>query len=93
MFILTEKLKLNLFVMNKTIRLTRDIHYFVRGMLSWEDSIRLLDEIIDDPEWIDFLFIDILLYQVALKKQDDVQRVAEQKIYRRRNGKNQSFPG
>lgn len=47
------------------IRLNRDIHYFVRGMLSWEDYIRLLDEIIDDPEWMDLLFIDILFYEFA----------------------------
>jgi len=39
---------------------TQDIHNFVRGHLSWEESLRLLDEIIESEEWIQHLVIDML---------------------------------
>lgn len=45
--------------MSEEIRLTRDIHYFVRGQLSWEDSLRLLEEIVESEEWMSHLEIDI----------------------------------
>ena len=38
--------------MKDEIRLTRDIHNFVRGHLSWEESFRLLDEIVESEEWM-----------------------------------------
>jgi|GEM_PF-1766579 len=56
--------------MNKDIWLTKAIHYFVRGKLSWDESLKLLDEILDSEEWIEFLETDILLYQLAMEKQE-----------------------
>lgn len=56
--------------MSEEIRLTRDIHNFVRGKLSWEESLRLLDEILDSDEWLNHLEIDMLIYQIACKKQE-----------------------
>ncbi|MGF1671761.1 MAG: hypothetical protein ACFCU6_15050 [Balneolaceae bacterium] len=34
--------------------------YPVKEMIIWEESMRLLDEIIDDPKRMDFLFINIM---------------------------------
>jgi hypothetical protein len=56
--------------MNEEIRLTRDIHNFVRGHLSWKESLRLLDEIVESEEWLQHLEIDMLLYDMARKKQE-----------------------
>lgn len=50
--------------MTEEIRLTREIHNFVRGHLSWEESLWLLDEIIDSEEWLQFLEMDMLLYEL-----------------------------
>jgi len=36
--------------MNKEIRLTRDIPNFVRVKLNWEESLRLLEEILDSDD-------------------------------------------
>lgn len=47
--------------MSEEIRLTRDIHYFVRGKLNWGDSLRLLDEIVDSEEWLQFLEFEMYL--------------------------------
>jgi len=57
--------------MSEEIRLTRDIHNFVRGNLSWEESLRLLDEIVESEEWIQHLEIDMLLYEMACKKGEE----------------------
>ena len=56
--------------MNEVVRLTRDIHYFVRGELNWDESLQLLVEIADSQEWLDFLETDMLLYQMGLNKQE-----------------------
>ncbi len=58
--------------MTNEIRLTRDIHNFVRGHLNWEESLRLLDEIVESEEWIQHLEIDMLLYGMARKKREKV---------------------
>ena len=57
--------------MNKEIRLTRDIHNFARGHLSWEESLKLLDEIVESEEWIQHLEIDMQLYEMACKKGEE----------------------
>ena len=46
------------------IRLTRAIHEFVRGKSSWEESLQLLDEILDSDEWMDFLWMDEALHNL-----------------------------
>jgi len=56
--------------MKEEIRLTRDIHYFVRGHLSWEESLRLLDEIVESEEWMKHLEIDMQLYKMACKNRE-----------------------
>jgi hypothetical protein len=56
--------------MNEEIRLTRDIHNFVRGHHNWEESLRLLDEIVESKEWMKHLEIDMLLYKMACKKRE-----------------------
>jgi len=53
--------------MTDQIRLTKDIHGFVRGHLSWKESLRLLDEIIESDEWLQHLEIDILIHEMALE--------------------------
>lgn len=58
--------------MTEEIRLTRDIHNFVRGHLSWEESLRLLDEVVESEEWMKHLEIDMLLYDMARKKREKV---------------------
>lgn len=54
--------------MNEEIRLTRNIHNFVRGQLNWEGSLRLLNEIVESKEWLQILEIDMLLYEMAQEK-------------------------
>ncbi|PWN06098.1 hypothetical protein [Rhodohalobacter mucosus] len=56
--------------MTEEIRLTRDIHNFVRDHMCWEESLRLLDEIVESEEWIQHLEIDMLLYEMASKEQE-----------------------
>ena len=63
--------------MTEEIRLTRDIHNFVRGHLSSEEPLRLLDEIVESEKWMSHLQIDMMLYKMATEKQepksDDLQ--------------------
>ncbi len=54
--------------MNDIIRLTRQIHYFVRGKLNWEESLELLDEIVESEEWMSHLEMDMFLYNMAMKR-------------------------
>lgn len=54
--------------MSEEIRLTRDIHNFVRGKLSWDESLGLLDEILDSDEWLNHLELDMIIYHIACKK-------------------------
>lgn len=56
--------------MKDEIRLTRDIHNFVRGHLSWEESLRLLDETVESEEWFQHLVIDIILNKMACKNRE-----------------------
>lgn len=56
--------------MSEEIRLTRDIHNFVRGQLSWEESLRLLDEIINSDEWLNHIEMDMLIYEIAYRKRE-----------------------
>jgi len=51
--------------MEDEIRLTKAIHHFVRGQLTWEDSIHLLEEILESDEWLQFLEMDLLLFEMA----------------------------
>ena len=51
--------------MNDTVRLTWQIHYFVRDQLDWDEAIELLKEIGDSEEWIDILLMDMELYNLA----------------------------
>ena len=39
-------------MMDDIIRLTEQIHKFVRDQLSWEESLKLLDEIVESREYI-----------------------------------------
>ncbi|MEX0595005.1 MAG: hypothetical protein WD512_00785 [Candidatus Paceibacterota bacterium] len=50
--------------MKEEIKVTRDIHNFVRGKLSYEKSLKLLEKIGSDPEWIAHLEIDLMLHQM-----------------------------
>jgi hypothetical protein len=56
--------------MAEIIRLTREIHYFMRGKLSWEKSIWLLEEIVDSEDWLQHLEIGMLLYEIAMENQE-----------------------
>ena len=63
--------------MDKEIRLTRDIHNFVRGHLSWEESLRLLDEIVESEEWMSHLEIDMMIYKMAIEKQESENHILQ----------------
>ena len=39
-------------MMDDKIRLTELIHKFVRNQLTWEESLKLLDEIVESREYI-----------------------------------------
>jgi hypothetical protein len=39
-------------MMGDKIRLTEQIHKFNRNQLSWEESLKLLDEIVESQEYI-----------------------------------------
>lgn len=54
--------------MNEEIRVTRDIHNFVRGKLSYEKSLKLMNEVGSGPEWIAHLEIDMMLHQMFSKE-------------------------
>lgn len=41
--------------MEEEIKKTKSIHYLVRGDLSWDKSLKLLDEILESDEWWQFL--------------------------------------
>lgn len=56
--------------MTDEIRLTKAIHYFVRGELNWMESLELLDVIVDSSEWLMFLETEILLYEIACSDQE-----------------------
>lgn len=56
--------------MSEEVRLTRDIHNFVCGNLSWEESLRLLEEIVESEEWIQYLEIDMLRFDMTSKKRE-----------------------
>ena len=51
--------------MEEKIRLTKQIHKFVRNQLDWEESLKLLDEIVDSNEWMGHLEIDMAFYWLA----------------------------
>ena len=56
--------------MNDIIRLTRQIHYFVRGKLNWEESLELLDEIVESEEWMQHLEMDMLIYRIGMSRRN-----------------------
>lgn len=56
--------------MDQKTKLTKDIHNSVRGHLSWEESLRLLEEIVESEEWMQNLEIEVLLYHMSCKKQE-----------------------
>ncbi len=45
----------------KELRLTKGIHNLVRGTLTWEESWKLLSEVVESKEWIIFLEIEFML--------------------------------
>jgi hypothetical protein len=55
--------------MGEETRRTKAIHDFVRGHLSWDESINLLEEILDSEEWLQFLETDMRLQEMALMVQ------------------------
>ena len=52
--------------LNDIIRLTEQIHKFVRNQLTWEESLVLLDEIVESEEWMQHLEMDMLIYRVGV---------------------------
>jgi hypothetical protein len=54
--------------LNNIIRLTELIHKFVRNQLDWDESLILLNEIVETEEWMQHLEIDMLIYQLGIKK-------------------------
>tara|TARA_R100001143_G_C3360639_1_gene135233 strand:- start:7509 stop:7679 length:171 start_codon:yes stop_codon:yes gene_type:complete len=47
----------------KELRLTKGIHNLVRGTLTWEESWKLLSEVVESKEWICFWELEILLFK------------------------------
>ncbi len=52
--------------MNDINRLTEQIHKFVRNQLTWEESLILLDEIVESEEWMQHLEMDQMLYNLSV---------------------------
>ena len=52
--------------MDNTIQITEQIHKFTRKQLTWEESLNLLDEIVESEEWMQHLEGDMLIYRVGL---------------------------
>ncbi len=52
--------------LNDIIRLTEQIHKFVRNQLTWEESLELLDEIVESEEWMQHLEMDMLIYRIGM---------------------------
>ena len=50
------------------IRITKAIHEFVRGQLNCEESIQLLEEIIESDDWLSFLETDMMLFEIATRE-------------------------
>lgn len=50
------------------IRLTEQIHKFVRNQLTPDESLKLLDEIAESEEWKQHLEMDILIYSIGKRK-------------------------
>ena len=61
----TIKQKPNVDAMEKEIRLTREIHYFVRGQLPFDEELKLLEEIIESDKWLGHLEIDLCLHVMS----------------------------
>lgn len=51
--------------MTEKKRITRDIHNFGRGNLNLEQSLKLLDEIVDYYYWLNQLETDMIIYSIA----------------------------
>ena len=49
--------------MTEKIKMTRDIHNFVRGEMDWEGAIDLLSRVSESDEWIDYLLMEMELYE------------------------------
>ena len=67
--------------MGDTIRLTKQIHYFVRGQLPFEEELKLLEEIIESDKWLGHLGIEMMLYHTGCRQ----QMLAKQNNFYRRN--------
>ncbi len=52
--------------MNDINRLTEQIHKFVRNQLTWEESLILLDEIVESEEWMQHLEMEQMLYNLSV---------------------------
>lgn len=61
--------------MEEEIRLTRGIHNFVRGHLSIEEELKLLEEIIDSNRWMGHLELDMAIYRMAKENQKRTKSV------------------
>lgn len=59
--------------MEDKIRLTKQIHFFVRGQLPFEEELKLLEEIIQSDKWMGHLEIDMILYHTACHEQGMVK--------------------
>ena len=68
-------------MMDDIIRLTEQIHKFNRDQLSWEESLKLMDEIVESEEWMGHLEMDMLIYRVGntrFHRQAQVSKVRTQ---------------
>ena len=45
----------------KELRLTKGIHHFVRGALTWDESWELLSEVVESKEWIEYWEVEQML--------------------------------
>ena len=49
--------------MTEKIKMSRDIHNFVRGEMDWEGAIDLIGRVSESEEWIDYLLMEMGLYE------------------------------
>ena len=56
--------------MSEKERVSRDIHNFVLGNMSWEDAIQLIRAVAKSEEWIDYLLDEMEKFEYAYSQGD-----------------------
>lgn len=61
--------------MTEKIRMTRDIHNFVRGKMDWESALDLWGRVAQSDECIDYLLMEMELHEYFKQIKSDTKDV------------------